>query len=639
MSKWLSANTQRPTVVKSIDKTRRVDTLHSDPRTRGVGGRMNSKLHAIMKTKNCRNRWSNHLLILILLFPVLLRADNLFVGGPRKPGQARPPLWINAGTGLSAPYDPVQIRHAYGVDQLSGNGAGQKIALIEAYGNGSIQTDLNTFCAQFGFPNTTVQVLGSNNTIDSGWALESALDVEWAHAIAPGATIIFSVAPSPSITDLLNAVTAAVNAGANVISMSWGSTEFSGESGYDPYFQAPGVTFVASSGDSGELSTTPEVEWPAVSPYVVGVGGTSLSLDSNTNRSSETAWASGGGGLSSYYSRPSWQNTWSTFSVRGVPDVSYNADPNTGVYVYDAANGGWYEVGGTSAGAPQWAALLVLANQSRSAGVNGSSDIYTVAGTAPTINAANFYDVKAGSNGSDPDDQALTGYDLVTGLGSPAASGLIPALIALSPKTADFTISLAPSTENAAPAAGASYTITVTPSLGFSENINLSATLPNGAGAGSFSVNPILGSSGNSVLTFTAPTGTGTFTVTVTGTSATSGKVHSASATLIVASPDFTLSASPTSRSVRHGSGTSYTISVSPSGGFTGAVALSGSVSPAVANGPTISYTPTQVNGGSGSSTLTVRTTSSTPRTNYTITTTGSNGSLHHTVVVTLTVR
>src|SRR5215467_3848343 len=98
---------------------------------------MQLDLHCIMKTKNSLNGLSNHLLCLALLLPMPLKADNLFVGGPRKPGHARPPLWINAGTGLSAPFDPSQIRHAYGFDQLSGDGTGQKIALIEAYGNAS----------------------------------------------------------------------------------------------------------------------------------------------------------------------------------------------------------------------------------------------------------------------------------------------------------------------------------------------------------------------------------------------------------------------------------------------------------------------------------------------------------------------
>ena len=118
------------------------------------------------------------------------------------------------------------------------------------------------------------------------------------------------------------------------------------------------------------VNRTHGVEWPAASPYVTGVGGTSLYLDSNGNRSSETGWSGSGGGNSVYYSQPSFQVGWQSASGRGVPDVSLVADPNTGVKVYDSVNGGWYVVGGTSASTPQWAGLIALANQLRSANVS-----------------------------------------------------------------------------------------------------------------------------------------------------------------------------------------------------------------------------------------------------------------------------
>src|SRR5262249_53937726 len=148
---------------------------------------------------------------------------------------------------------------------------------------------------------------------------------------------------------------------------------------------------------------------------------------------SETGWSSSGGGLSSYYGLPSWQTGWNIFaSKRGVPDVSYVADPNTGLYVYCSTYfpPGWYQVGGTSAGAPQWAALIALANQGRAAALSGNGDIYnaTVAGNPDTINSAHFVDVSSGSNGDHPDDISTAGYDLVTGLGSPLANNLVPAL-------------------------------------------------------------------------------------------------------------------------------------------------------------------------------------------------------------------
>src|SRR5438105_494654 len=143
-----------------------------------------------------------------LLLATSLLADTTQVGGPRRAGHGRPPLHINLAPSAATSYSPARIRHAYGFDQVAATGANQKIALVDAYGNASIQNDLDTFCRQFGLSSTTVQILGSNPGISGGWALETALDVEWAHAIAPGATIILSVANSSSLTDLLKAVDA-----------------------------------------------------------------------------------------------------------------------------------------------------------------------------------------------------------------------------------------------------------------------------------------------------------------------------------------------------------------------------------------------------------------------------------------------
>jgi subtilase family serine protease len=571
---------------------------------------------------------------LVLPFATPLAAKDVFVGGPRTPAHVRPPLRVNASPATSVYYSPAQIRHAYGFDQLTADGTGQKIALVDAYGNPSIQSDLDTFCNQFGIPSTTVQVLGTSS-VNTGWALETALDVEWAHTIAPKATIILSVANSSSISDLLNAVAAAVNAGATVVSMSWGATEFANENVFDSYFQAPGVTFVASAGDSGELAKTPEVEWPAVSPYVVSVGGTSLYLDANNNRSSEVAWSSSGGGLSTYYGAPTWQSGWSAYLKRGVPDVSYDADPNTGVLVYDSVNGGWYAVGGTSAGAPQWAAAIALANQSRTSGVTGNPDIYKVAGTAPVINSANLFDITSGNNGADADDISVTGYDLVTGLGTPVAPGLVPALVALAPQTPDFSVSVVSNSQTVATGGTATYTVTVTALGGFNGSVSFSVSgSPNDASA-TFSPSTVDGS-GSPTLSIPAGSSTGTYAFTVTATSG--SLTHTAKATLIVAKPDFSVSTNPSSKSVRHGSSTYYTVTVTPSGGFTSNVSLTATVSPSVFSGPTLSLSPQQVAGGSGSCRLTVKTSSSTPRQGYTITITGASGSSQHSNTVSLNV-
>jgi len=414
--------------------------------------------------------------------------------------------------------------------------------------------------------------------------------------------------------------------------MSWGAQEFSSVGAYDSHFKAPGVTYVASSGDSGELAVPWEVEWPASSPYVVGVGGTTLYLGADGNRTAEeTAWSGSGGGLSSVYGQPDFQNGWHDLGIRCVPDVSYLADPKTGVGV---AYGRYlYEVGGTSVGAPQWAALIALANSVRMSGtVGGNADIYSAAGTAPNLEPGRFFDITDGHNGTDPDDLAVPGYDLVTGLGSPAAAGLVNAL---APQNPDFSVSATPGAQTVAPGDSANYTVTVAPVGGFGDTVIFTADgLPSGASAG-FSPESVSGS-GSSTLTVVTSSSTpaGTYTITITGTSG--SLTHTATVTLVVATPDFSLSASPASQTVKRGKSTSYTVTITPSGGFSGKVTFGVDGLP---NNATPSFSPSTVT-GSGSTTLRITTRSNTPRGTYTLTITGtcSSPSLEHTTSVKLTV-
>jgi hypothetical protein len=347
-------------------------------------------------------------------------------------GSPGPAAWIS--------YIPSQIRHAYGIDQLSQDGTGQTIAIIDAYDQTAavVASDLAAFSTQFGLPAANLTVAtpqGIPSTLNSGWDLEIALDVEWAHAVAPGAKILLVQTATASYNDLLGGVSYAASHGANQISMSWGGGESPGISSFDSYFQQAGITYLASSGDSAGA-----MEYPAVSPYVVSVGGTNLQLDSSNNRTAESAWSSGGGGLSSYVTQPSYQRGFSSSTQRAVPDVAYDADPATGVYVIKAGQG--YGVGGTSAGAPQWAGLIALANQGRVAaglaplgiapGAAAGTDfgtnkvLYQLAGgTSYTNPNGDYLDITSGSN-SHP---ATTGFDLATGLGSPVANKLVPDLV------------------------------------------------------------------------------------------------------------------------------------------------------------------------------------------------------------------
>lgn len=391
-------------------------------------------------------------------------AQPVSVDGPQNQEHARPAVHLKldslqpAATPAPTGFTPDQIRQAYGFDQLPGsiNGAGQTIAIVDAFGDryatvttiagkghkttttttitDATQADWTTFCNQFGLPTTGLTVVypqGQGN-VSTNWALETALDIQWAHAIAPAANILLVIAKDNSVANMYAAVDYAVNAGANVVSMSFGGSESTNEFGYDAHFNHPGVTFVAASGDAGELSSG--VWYPAASPFVLGVGGTSLT---NYNGAwSETAWSGSGGGISLYETMPGFQNGWQqlpTGGMRSVPDVSYVGAKDSCVSVYCSPYSGWVKVYGTSVGAPQWAALVALANSARSSGtLNGAnSALYSIAATGttpPNINPSFFIDITSGSDGSDPDDFSFPGYDFVTGLGAPAANNLVPAL-------------------------------------------------------------------------------------------------------------------------------------------------------------------------------------------------------------------
>ncbi len=260
------------------------------------------------------------------------------------------------------------------------------------------------------------------------------MDVEWAHAIAPGAKILLVESKTNSFANLFGAVDYA-SARANQVSMSWGGSEFSSEASNDFHFQVTGVTFFASSGDGGH-----GLIYPSASPFVVSVGGTTLNIDRFGNLVSETAWSGSGGGISAFESEPSYQTNYpipSTGGLRGNPDVSYDADPASGVAVFDSLGDqgfkDWIQVGGTSAGSPQWAALGAIVNAGRTSPLSSTSTttptnvaIYNIAKTAYSTN---FRDITSGTNGSCGSVcTAGTNYDFVTGLGSPLANAIVPSL-------------------------------------------------------------------------------------------------------------------------------------------------------------------------------------------------------------------
>ncbi len=349
---------------------------------------------------------------------------------------------------------PLKIRTAYGISSIAGDGAGQTIAIVDAYRDPNIVNDLHQFDLQFGLADPpSFQQLNQNGGSDASvptdpggagnpngtWEEEEALDVEWAHAVAPGANIILFEANSPSDANLWAAVDTARNySGVSVVSMSFGGSESSGDTSANIHFTTPsghnGVTFLASTGDSGSPSG-----YPAYSPNVVAVGGTSLTLSGN-NYSSESGWSGSGGGQSTVESKPAYQNSVNSSNFRQNPDVSFDANPNTGVAIYDSWDFGssapWIQIGGTSLSAPCWAGLIAIADQLRVA--QGLTTLDGPTQTLPklyALPAADFHDITSGSNGGF---SAKAGYDEVTGLGTPIANLLVPALAV--PPTPDLTI-------------------------------------------------------------------------------------------------------------------------------------------------------------------------------------------------------
>ncbi|MEX0677546.1 MAG: proprotein convertase P-domain-containing protein [Pirellulales bacterium] len=354
-----------------------------------------------------------------------------------------------AGSASPGGFTPAQLRHAYGFDQiffdggtLEGDGTGQTIAIVNAYHAPTAAADLAAFDAYFGLPAPAsfVQVDQNGGTnypgTNSGWALETALDVQWAHAFAPGADILLVEANSATFTNLMTAVDYARNQpGVSVVSMSWGTAgEFANETNYDFHFATPenhaGVTFFAAAGNDGGPGG-----YPAYSPNVVAVGGTSLSLNGSNNIASESAWSGSGGGVSQYEAQPSWQNgvVTQTSTQRAMPDVAFDANPSTGVPVYETFNNSastpWTKVAGTSFATPSWGALVAIADQGRTLAGLPVLDMPGLMSTLYAMPATNFNDITTGASGGSTPQSAGPGYDLVTGRGTPKAHLVAASLV------------------------------------------------------------------------------------------------------------------------------------------------------------------------------------------------------------------
>ena len=390
-------------------------------------------------------------------------------------------------------YTPQEIRTAYDVPS-SLTGAGQTIVIVDAYGSPTIRQDLATFDATFGLPDPTLNIIypdgkphltnsrGSAGSNAAGWAEETSLDVEWSHAMAPGATIDLVVAPTSYGNALNNAEQYAVsNHLGNVMSMSFGAPEAAIAGGGNNlqlqqanaiYQQATaqGVSVFASSGDSGASNgyATANALFPASDPYVTAAGGTDLFVKADTATSSkgkgsstgstngtyvsEYAWndanpstcpfgcdygpfGATGGAPSSVFAAPSYQSGTGN-PMRTTSDVSFNASVYTATMIYlgflGGSNNGFYFFGGTSESSPSWAAITADLDQAAGGPLGAMNPRLYQLAAKPKTYAADFHDVTVGTNNfpstTSAGFAAGTGYDLPTGLGTPIVTGLINSL-------------------------------------------------------------------------------------------------------------------------------------------------------------------------------------------------------------------
>lgn len=332
-------------------------------------------------------------------------------------------------------YGPADLISAYA---LAGtNGGGRTVAIVDAFDDPKAEADLGVYRSHFGLPACTtangcfhkVNQSGQASPLpkaDYGWAEEISLDLDMVSAICPTCHIVLVEANSADVNDLVKAENAAAAyPGVVAISNSFGAAEDNTITTLDKAFNHPGIAITASSGDSGY-----GVSWPASSPYVTGVGGTTLTKTTGGRGWAESVWRGAGSGCSAYEPKPSWQGGASC-AKRTVADVSAVADPNTGVAVYDTANScagsllcgtllslgaakgaqGWIQIGGTSVSAPIIASVYALAGNTASIGPS-----------YPYSHTSGLYDVTTGSNGSCGGTYLCTGkvgYDGPTGLGTP----------------------------------------------------------------------------------------------------------------------------------------------------------------------------------------------------------------------------
>ncbi|MBA3825393.1 MAG: S53 family peptidase [Ktedonobacterales bacterium] len=421
--------------------------------------------------------------VVLLLLCCLMAACSLRTAttGSTSPGGT---TTSPGGTGVATPTKPLplqnltvdQFRKSYGVDQLIAKGftgKGQSVVDIVSFGSPTLVQDVATFSKRYGLPAADIQQLypvgpvnfDPSNSDMAGWMGETELDVEIIHALAPDAKIVVLASPVSETEGTVGLPEfrkmeqyAFDNHLGAIVSQSWGASEYTlkdaaGQAelqAWDTFLQSTtkqGITYLAGSGDNGatdaidstgkQFVPAPTSSFPNDDPWVTSVGGTTVEMSATQMR--EVAWQGSGGGFSAFYATPDYQKGVASASPtpfggkRGLPDVSANANPETGLIIN--IGGEWTGAGGTSASTPIWAALVAIANQmaGRNLGFINPA-LYQIA--ASNKAAQDFHDITVGNNNADASGVAVQGFsagpgwDAVTGLGSPNAPNLLPDLIA-----------------------------------------------------------------------------------------------------------------------------------------------------------------------------------------------------------------
>lgn len=517
----------------------------------------------------------------------VMRSGMMSAKGLSADGSAAP---MTSGTAV-ATYSPAQIRAAYGLPALPSAGtaltatqaaqlgAGQTIYLIDAMNDPNVFSELTAFNQKFGLSACTATTIPPNASLplavapangcqfavvfstasgsmtatapayDSGWATEITLDVQWSHATAPLARIILIETPDASLNSLLGGITLANSMGPGIVSMSFGSTEGNWTASVNSVFTGANMSYLAATGDAGA-----EVNWPAVSPNVVAVSGTSLTY-SGTGPRSEVVWSDTGGGTSSYTPTPNYQSSnvpgMGTVAHRMVADVAFNGDPSTGQYLAIIQPGSttvnWVSAGGTSLSTPQWAGIIAIANAERAMAAKSAlgaphAVLYGQIASVPGNYASSFTDIAKGSDGSCAICSAKAGYDAPSGLGTPNGASLLSALSGAGATPPAVT----PATINGTVGTALSFTVSVTAADPITYALS-------GAPSG-------MSISTTGAVTWATPVA-GTYAVTVSATDTQTGLSGQGLYSIVIASPPAPVVASA-SISGTVGSALSFTVSI-----------------------------------------------------------------------------